>query len=117
MKRIGLLSMSAAILIGLALIPVSAQDTRPDQADRPKAVKLMGQGNWKEAYDIFAKLAEDKADDPKLVSQDLNSAIQCLQQLGRMSELDAFREKVIAAHAGNWRLLQTAGQTYLNVAH
>ena len=117
MKRIVLLSLSIAILLGLALVPVIAEDAPVNQADRPEAQKLMKQGNWKEAYDILAKLAADKADDPKLVGSDLNSAIQCLQQLNRLSETDALREKVIAAHGGNWRLLQTAGQSYLNVQH
>jgi hypothetical protein len=117
MKRIVMLSLSIVILLGAALVPVIAEDAKVSQDDRPKAVKLIGQGNLKEAYDVFARLAEDKADDARLVSQDLTNAISCLQQLGRMSEIDAFREKVIAAHGGNWRLLQTAGQTYLNIQH
>jgi hypothetical protein len=117
MKRIGMLCLSVVILLAAALLPVIAQDAKVSQEDRPKAQKLMKQGNWKEAYDVFAKLAEDKADDEKDVGQDLHKAVQCLQQLGRVSEFDAFIERVIAAHAGNWRLLQTAAWEYLSVEH
>jgi len=117
MKRIALLSLSIAILLGSALVPVIAGGAAVSQADRPKVAKLMRDGNWKEAYDILSKLAVDQADDPKLVGQDLNNAINCLRRLNRVSETDAFREKVIAAHAGNWRLLQTAAQSYLSVQH
>src|SRR5262249_23699518 len=34
--------------------------------------------------------------------------------LGRVDEVDAFREAVVAAHQGNWRLLQAAAASYLN---
>src|SRR5262249_40920871 len=42
---------------------------------------------------------------------------QCLQQLGRADEIDEFREGVITAHAKNWRLLETAAQTYTEGEH
>ena len=117
MKRIALLSVSAVILIAAALVPVVAGESPVTQDDRPKAQKLMSQGNWKEAYDILSALAADKDDDPKLVSSDLTNGIQCLGRLGRIKEFDAFIEKVIAAHGKNWRLLQTAAQSYLGVQH
>ena len=34
-------------------------------------------------------------------------------QLGRVDEIDAFREAVIAVHQENWRLLQAAAESYL----
>ena len=37
-------------------------------------------------------------------------------QLGRVDEIDAFREAVVAVHQGNWRLLQAAAESYLNDA-
>src|SRR6202040_2591436 len=39
------------------------------------------------------------------------------QNLGRADEIDEFREAVIAVHKENWRLLETAAQTYANVEH
>ncbi len=34
-----------------------------------------------------------------------------------MEEIDRFRESVIAAHAGNWRLLRAAAQSYVDFDH
>ncbi len=45
---------------------------------------------------------------PAKVGEDLTTAINCLERLGRVDEIDAFREGVIEAHKGNWRLLETA---------
>ena len=42
--------------------------------------------------------------------------MQCLTQLGRVEEIDAFREAVIAVHKDNWRLLQAAAMSYVNDA-
>ena len=85
--------------------------------NRDKAAKLLGQGNYKEAYEAFSKLALDKADDPEQVGGDLTNAVSCLQRLGRSDETDGLREGVIAAHGGNWRLLWTAAQSYTNDEH
>ena len=48
---------------------------------------------------------------------DLNLAMTCLQQLGRVSETDELLEAGIKAHAKNWRLLQAAADHYLNAEH
>ncbi len=40
--------------------------------------------------------------------------MQCLLQLGRVDEADAFREAVVAVHPANWRLLKAAAESYLN---
>ncbi|MEI7832905.1 MAG: MG2 domain-containing protein, partial [bacterium] len=84
---------------------------------RDKAVALQQQGNYKEAYDALSKLALDPKDDPNQVNSDLTNAIQCLQNLGRVDEIDAFLENVIAAHPNNWRLLFAAAQSYNNLEH
>ncbi len=65
--------------------------------------KLLNDGNWNDSYQGFRKLALDKKADPKLVGQDMNQAIQCLQNLGRIDEVDEFREAVIEVQKGNWR--------------
>jgi uncharacterized protein YfaS (alpha-2-macroglobulin family) len=74
-------------------------------------------GNFKDAYEGLRKLALDPADDPLQVGHDLDTAVTCLQRLGRTDEVDDFREAVIAAHKGNWRLLETAAQSYANGEH
>jgi uncharacterized protein YfaS (alpha-2-macroglobulin family) len=40
-----------------------------------------------------------------------------LQQLGRVDEIDAFRDQAFAAHPEDWRLLSALAQSYMNVEH
>ncbi|MHB9132173.1 MAG: alpha-2-macroglobulin family protein [Armatimonadota bacterium] len=94
-----------------------AQKPPAPKTPRDRAQQMMNQGNWKDAYQAFAKLALDPKDDPRMVGGDLANAIQCLSYLNREEEIDAFREKVIAANAGNWRLLDAAARSYLNNQH
>ncbi len=89
----------------------------PDPKQRETGHQLMRDGNWKDAYERLAPLALNPRDDPARVGDDLTSAIQCLYNLGRANEVDAFREKVIAAHGGNWRLLYAAAESYINGQH
>ncbi len=92
-----------------------APGAEPDrEATRRKAQKEMNAGNWKDAFELFQKLCLDPADDPGLVGQDLNNATACLQRINRVSELDDLREKVVAAHKDNWRLLRAAANNYLS---
>ncbi|MHB9026813.1 MAG: hypothetical protein ACYC7E_21990 [Armatimonadota bacterium] len=92
-------------------------DGQQQAASRTTAAQQMKNGNWKDAFLGFQQLALDPRDDPAQVSADLTNGIQCLQRLGRVDEIDAFREQVIAAHAENWRLLATAAKTYQDVDH
>lgn len=84
---------------------------------RQQAQKLLQEGNYNDAYQLFRKLALDPKSDPKLVPQDLNQGVQCLMNLGRLKEFDEFVESAVAAHSKNWRLLQQAAQSYLQVDH
>jgi uncharacterized protein YfaS (alpha-2-macroglobulin family) len=77
----------------------------------------MKEGNFKDAYDAFRRKALDPKADPKRVSDDLNLGMQCLQRLGRVGEIDEFREAAIAVHPQNWRLLWAAAKSYLQVEH
>ncbi len=54
---------------------------------------------------------------PDRVGADLKEAIDCLVRLQRIDEVDEFREAVVVVHAGNWRLLQAAAESYLDDAH
>lgn len=77
----------------------------------------MEDGNFKEAYDGMRKLTLSAEVDPKQVGPILREAIECLQRLGRVDEIDAYREAVIEKHAGNWHLLAAAAESYMKVEH
>src|SRR5579883_2129828 len=94
----------------VALVALSAVTWRlaagaPSADEKRQALYKAAQaGNFKDAYEGLKKLALDPQDDPLKVSEDLRQAITCLQRLGRVDEIDTFREGVIAAHKDNWRL-------------
>ncbi|MHB1036836.1 MAG: alpha-2-macroglobulin family protein [Pirellulales bacterium] len=108
-------SILGVVLVRLATAVLS--DDPANQDARAQLQKTFSAGNYKDAYEGYRKLALDPADAPRQVGQDLNMATTCLRSLGRMDEIDDFREAVIAAHAKNWRLLQAAAQNYLDVEH
>ena len=114
MKRRSIVA-GVLLLTSLAVTLVCAQKT--PVPDRNAVRKTMQNGNWKDAYEGFSKLALDPAADSKLIGDDLTRAVQCLQNLGRSDEIDAFREKVIDVHAKNWRLLESAAQTFYTNEH
>src|SRR5262249_28082112 len=112
-RRVGVLT-ALMLALGLGLSWLGAAET---PKDREAAMNLFRDGNFKDAYEGLRKLALDPKDDPNQVSEDLKYGIQCLQRLGRIDEVDEFREGVISAHGKNWRLLQTAAHTYTSVDH
>ena len=103
-------------LMGCTVLTVCvAMGRRADKpGDRERADKLFMQGNYKDAYEAFRVLALDPKTEPARVGTDLGRAVQCLERLGRVDEVDAFREAVIAVHEANWRLLQAAAESYLD---
>ncbi len=97
----------------LAIGVAAVQPPQPD-TDRERFDKLRAEGNFKDAYEGYRRLALDPKTEPGQVGADLKRAIECLVQLGRVDEVDAFREAVVVVQAGNWRLLQAAAESYLD---
>ena len=90
-----------------------AMAKRPNQpSDRERFDKRFADGNFKDAYDGYRRLALDPKTEPDRVGTDLKQAVLCLSSLGRIVEKDEFLEAVVAAHPANWRLLQAAAETY-----
>src|SRR5262245_16985224 len=106
------------VVLGVALTLVVAvgwrlaAEAQPPQDRRAALTKTMKAGNFKDAYDGLRKLALDPQNDKAQVGSDLELALQCLQRLGRLDEVDDFREAVIAVHKQNRRLLATAGPAH-----
>jgi uncharacterized protein YfaS (alpha-2-macroglobulin family) len=117
-----MVSRKAAYGVGAALVLTAAvwnfaAESPTSQQRRDNATKQFNAGNFKDAYEGFRKLALDSKDDPLQVGKDLDMGVAALGRLGRIDEADAFREAVVAAHAKNWRLLETAARSYENTQH
>lgn len=108
-------------VVGLGLVVMAGVYLRaqePTQAEqRAISTKEFRAGNYKVAYNGLRKLALDPKNDHLQVGGDMDLAISCLQKLARSDEIDEFREAVIAVHIRNWRLLQSAANSYVNVEH
>ena len=106
--------LSAGALMMLAgLCLWAARADKPAQTTQREALqKAARDGNFKVAYEGLRKLALDPAVDAKQVGKDLDLGIDCLQRLGRVNEIDEFREAVVAAQPKNWRLLETAALSF-----
>src|SRR5687768_11548840 len=98
-RRAGILGLALVCFIAACW---HAAETKPQapksRTDLHQAVK---DGNFKDAYDGLRKLVLDPKHDPKLVVEDFEKGLQCLQQLGRIDEMDEFRDSAVAAHQEN----------------
>ena len=114
MKKLTIL-LTALLTLGLFVTLMKLPALNADeQTDRQKATQLQKDGNTKEAYDIFSRLATDPKSMPDQVSYDFRNSLDCLRKLGRIDEIDAFREKAISVHPQNWHLLYRAAQSYMD---
>lgn len=110
----------ATILGGIALLAVAgvylvAGEGRTVEQRRQALKKTFDAGNFKDAYEGLRKLALDPTN-PQ-AGQDLDLAVNALQRLARVDEVDEFREKVIAVHKDDWQVLQTAARSYASIEH
>ena len=94
--------------VGAACLAVAE---KPPAHRREAARKAFDAGNFNDAYKAYATLVTGDADDPHQSPQDFDMAVQCLQRLARSDEIDEFREKTVAAHPKNWRLLHAAARS------
>src|SRR5580704_6448068 len=102
----------ALLAIGAALLPHAADSPVADLSSQ--AEKEFKAGNFRDAWELYRKLALDPQDDERKVGSDLTAGISCLQRLSREDEVDSFRDAVIGAHQKNWRLLQAAADSFVH---
>lgn len=112
-KSLGVVSLVGLVAASFWLI---AEDAKP-KGGRDAAQKLLMDGNFKDAYDIFQSLATNSKTEAAAVGNDLTRAVDCLANLGRIDEAEALIEKSVAAQAKNWRLLRAAAQNYQRIEH
>ncbi|QEH33355.1 MG2 domain protein [Aquisphaera giovannonii] len=116
MKTLLLAALTVSVASTVLMGRVAGFFEAPAPKDRNALDQLFRQGNYKECYDGLRALALDAKDDPRLVGQDLTTAISCLMQLNRADEIDEFRDAVIEVHKENWRLLEAAAHSYIDGA-
>jgi uncharacterized protein YfaS (alpha-2-macroglobulin family) len=97
-----LLFSSVALLAGALPIFAMSQQEDPDTM-RTRAARLLKDGNHAEALELYKSLALQR-DNVEQVADDLEQAVQCLNRLGLVSEIDEFAERVVAVHDQNWRV-------------
>jgi hypothetical protein len=84
---------------------------------RQEAYRLLQDGNHQEAFVKYRALCLEVKSAPRELPGDLAQALNCLQNLNRLKEVDRFRESVVAAHPDNWRLLWGAARSYADIDH
>ncbi|MFN9183263.1 MAG: alpha-2-macroglobulin family protein [Planctomycetota bacterium] len=92
--------------------------TRPPATDdRAAAQKLLQEGNYRDALEVFLKLARDPGNAGEQLVGDFQSIQLCYQNLQRIHELDDVREELITLHAKDWRFLQAAANSLIYDVH
>ena len=108
------------IVVGLVgcsvLAPAfAAGQPPPIRPFRDDLDKLVADGNFKDAYERYRAMALNATTDPDRVRTELKRAIDCLIRLGRIDEIDDFREAVVLVHRTNWRVVQAVAASNLSV--
>ncbi|MFN6105795.1 MAG: alpha-2-macroglobulin, partial [Planctomycetaceae bacterium] len=105
-----------AVLLGVALcMPRTSKSAESSPAEtRAKGQQLLQQGNFKEAWELFRKLAVNPQAGSAEASADVQAALQSALNLGATEEVDEFLESVVTARANDWRALQAVAEAYLN---
>jgi len=115
MSRPASLLVLATVLLGGAWSLTAEQPTPADA--RKAAQKAQADGNFRDAFEAFEKLCLDPANSTALAVDDVQRAVQCLAQLQRLHDVDAFLEKVAAKHPEHWRVLAAIAQQYGSIDH
>ena len=117
MKRNSLLVNGLLAIMILAGGFLFSADNNDTGAKRRKAATLEGQGNYKDALEVYQDLIFKTQDNKDFVQNDIDHAVMCLNNINRSDEIDTFIEKAIAQHKENWRVLQRCAVIYQNQQH
>src|SRR5262249_42967700 len=90
-------------------------ESKPLQLD--EFLKMHADGNHKDAYDGLHALVLSKSTSAADAARAFDAAIECLEQLNRLEEIDKFRDEAVATHKSNWQLLAEVAKSYIGVQH
>ena len=85
------LFLSGITVLAVAVITIAAAP-EDDANLHEQGLQLFRAGNYKEALERFRPMALDAGTDKLLVDQSLRLAVHCLNNLGRISEVDQLIE-------------------------
>jgi alpha-2-macroglobulin len=106
---VGVFAFCGLFLGGWAM---AADSSNNMNALRDQLQNAYNQGNYKDAYDGYRKIILDPNIDSRTASLDLNTAVQCLQNLNRADEIDELLESAIDLHKNSWRFLEKAADCF-----
>src|SRR6266403_2614192 len=106
-----------ALVLGLATTATAIDAAEPRDERRERASQAFRLKNFKDAYADYRALALDPGEAPARAGDSLKAAIECLEELARVDEVDELRDAAIAAHKDQWRLLLAAAQTLFEKTH
>mgnify|MGYP006286702607 CR=1 FL=1 len=115
----GTIAVAAALYVSSAgsAPVVSAAETGSYLKQIEVARKRYENGNYKDAYRLYRKLALDGDNRSGAAGTALKGGIDSLRRLGRRSEIDGFREEAVKIHASDWKLLRSAARSYRDGIH
>lgn len=99
----------------VAMFPPNANAENASSVDR--LLKIQAEGNHKDAYEGLRAFVLAKDSPAADLPRAFDGAIACLQQLNRVSEIDAFRNEAVKVHPKDWRLLAAAARSWLHAQH
>lgn len=114
MKSFVVWGFSVTILSTLWLF---AAEPPTESAMREAARKQHADGNHAVAYDTLKQLIIDPKSAAEPTVEDLHIAWQCLQQLGRIDELDGLLAEAVKAHPQDWHVLKMAAEILMRTEH
>ena len=105
------LALTAGLIRGWPL-PAAADS----QESLNAATHLQKEGNYQEALDAYQRVLADSADSAQLV-ESFTRALECLQRLNRVKEIDGFRESMVTEYPNDWMLVSAVAQSYMEIDH
>jgi len=115
-QRFTTLFVVCLLFLGMVVgMPRFSPSAEPSPAEaRAQGQRLLQQGNFKEAWELFRKLAVNPQGGSAEVAGDVQAALQASTNLGATNEIDAFLEEVVSSRGNDWRALQAVAEAYLN---
>ncbi|HTN01807.1 MAG TPA: hypothetical protein VL132_08020, partial [Planctomycetaceae bacterium] len=113
-RRLACLAVAASAVACFCLL---AAEPATDAQMQARADQLFADGNFKDAYELFHKLALQADTPPAIAAHAVGQGTSSLAQLGRLDEFDPFVEAAVAAHPNAWEVLHKAARAYLETEH